>query len=84
MVPNIELESILLLGYRALYKECNLTGFNHKKKKRFSNILSCQGPVETMEEEGRVLGGSGGLSKWVNNGGKSGYYLGSRGYQPTY
>ena len=27
-----------------------------------------------------VLGGSGVLSKWVNNGGNWGYYMGYRGY----
>ena len=32
MVPNIESGSILLLGYSILYKEYNLTRFNHQKK----------------------------------------------------
>ena len=31
MVPNIEYDYILLLGYSILYKECNLTRFNHQK-----------------------------------------------------
>ena len=31
MVPNIEKDSILLLGYTILYKEYNLTRFNHQK-----------------------------------------------------
>ena len=31
MVPNIEQDSVLLLGYSILYKENNLTVFNHKK-----------------------------------------------------
>ena len=31
MVPNIEEDSILLLRYSILYKEYNLTGFNHQK-----------------------------------------------------
>ena len=31
MVPNIELDYILVLGYSILYKEYNLTGFNHQK-----------------------------------------------------
>ena len=32
MVPNIESDYILLLGYTILYKEYNLTRFNHQKK----------------------------------------------------
>ena len=31
MVPNIEYDSILLLGYSILYKEYHLTRFNHQK-----------------------------------------------------
>ena len=31
MVPNIEKDSILLLGYSILYKGYNLTGSNHQK-----------------------------------------------------
>ena len=31
MVPNIGQDSILLLGYSTLYKEHNLTRFNHQK-----------------------------------------------------
>ena len=31
MVPIIEQDNILLLGYSILYKEYNLTGFNHQK-----------------------------------------------------
>ena len=31
MVPNIEQDYILLLGYSILYKEYNLTRFNHQK-----------------------------------------------------
>ena len=31
MVPNIEHDSILLLGYSILYKKYNLTRFNHQK-----------------------------------------------------
>ena len=31
MVPNIEPDSILLLGYSILYKEYNPTRFNHQK-----------------------------------------------------
>ena len=31
MVPNIEYDYIFLLGYSILYKEDNLTGFNHQK-----------------------------------------------------
>ena len=31
MVPNIESDYILLLGYSILYKEYNLTGFSHQK-----------------------------------------------------
>ena len=31
-----------------------------------------------------VLGGSGGLSKYVNNGDKWGYYMDYRGYTYTY
>ena len=31
MVPNIERDYILLLGYSILYKAYNLTGFNHQK-----------------------------------------------------
>ena len=31
MVPNIESDYILLLGYSVSYKEYNLTGFNHQK-----------------------------------------------------
>ena len=31
MVPNIEEDSVLLLGYSILYKAYNLTGFNHQK-----------------------------------------------------
>ena len=31
MVPNIEYDYILLLGYSILYKEYDLTGFSHKK-----------------------------------------------------
>ena len=31
MVPNIEQDDILLLGYSVLYKEYNLTRFNHQK-----------------------------------------------------
>ena len=45
MVPNIESDYVLLLGYSILYKECYLTRFNDrtktkktttKKKKRYS------------------------------------------------
>ena len=32
MVPNIEYDFILLLGYSILYKDYNLTRFNHQKK----------------------------------------------------
>ena len=32
LVPNIEEDSILLLGYGILYKEYNLIGFSRKKK----------------------------------------------------
>ena len=32
MVPMIEEDSILLLGYSILHKEYNLTGFNHRQK----------------------------------------------------
>ena len=32
MVPNIEQDYILHLGYSVLYKEYNLTRFNHQKK----------------------------------------------------
>ena len=32
MVPIIEYDSILLLGYSILYKEDNLNGFNTKKR----------------------------------------------------
>ena len=32
MVPNIEYDYILLLGYRILYKEYYLTRFNHPKE----------------------------------------------------
>ena len=32
MVPNIEQDSILLLGYSILYKEYNLTRFNHQEE----------------------------------------------------
>ena len=32
MVPNIEQDSILPLGYSILYKESNLTRFNHQQK----------------------------------------------------
>ena len=38
MVPNIEQDYILLLGYSILYKEYNLTGFSHKNK-HYSNRL---------------------------------------------
>ena len=31
MVPNIELDYLLLLGYSILHKEHNLTRFNHQK-----------------------------------------------------
>ena len=31
MVPNIEQDYILLLGYSISYKEYNLTRFNHKR-----------------------------------------------------
>ena len=31
MVPSIESDYILLLRYSILYKEDNLTGFNHKE-----------------------------------------------------
>ena len=31
MVPDVEKDSILLFGYSILYKEYNLTGFNHQK-----------------------------------------------------
>ena len=31
LVPNIGCDYILLLGYSSLYKEHNLTRFNHKK-----------------------------------------------------
>ena len=31
MVPNIESDYILLLGYSILYKEYNLTRFNHQQ-----------------------------------------------------
>ena len=31
MVPIIESDYILILGYSILYKECNLTRFNHQK-----------------------------------------------------
>ena len=31
MVPNIQQDYILLLGYSFLYKEYNLTRFNHQK-----------------------------------------------------
>ena len=36
MVPIIEKDSILLLGYSILYMEYYLIGFNHQKK-RYSN-----------------------------------------------
>ena len=36
MVPNIESDSILLLGYSILHKEYRLTGFNHQK-----TLLKC-------------------------------------------
>ena len=39
MVPNIEQDYILLLGYSILYKEYNLTGFNHQKK-HYSCVVS--------------------------------------------
>ena len=32
MVPNIEQDSILFSGYSTLYKEYNVTTFNHKNK----------------------------------------------------
>ena len=32
MVPNMEYDSILLLGYSILLKEYNLTRFNHQKQ----------------------------------------------------
>ena len=32
MVPNVAKDYILLLGYSILYKEYNLTRFNHQKK----------------------------------------------------
>ena len=31
MVPNMESDDVLPLGYSILYKENNLTGLNHKK-----------------------------------------------------
>ena len=31
MVPNIEYDYLLLLGYSMIYKEDNLTGLNHQK-----------------------------------------------------
>ena len=36
MVPIIESDYILILGYSILYKEYNLTRFDHQKK-RYSN-----------------------------------------------
>ena len=32
MVPNIEYDDILLLGYSILCKEYNLTRYNHQEK----------------------------------------------------
>ena len=42
MVPNIDQDYILLLGYSASYKEYNLTRFNHKKN------YSCVGAAGTL------------------------------------
>ena len=39
MVPKIEQDSILLLGYSILYEEYNLTGFNHQKNITLFNSL---------------------------------------------
>ena len=33
MVPNIEYDYVLLLGYGMLYREEYLTGFNHQKNR---------------------------------------------------
>ena len=41
MVPNIESDSILLLGYSILYKEYNLTRFNHPKKTLLKRVWLC-------------------------------------------
>ena len=39
MVPIIEEDSILLLGYSMLYEENNLTRFNHKKSATQIDVL---------------------------------------------
>ena len=55
MVPVIELDYILLLGYHILYKEYNLTRFNHNKtlltwcsEAEASTIAILRGPVRII------------------------------------
>ena len=51
MVPNIEYDGILLLGYSLLYKEYNLTSFNHQKTlltlQSMAAVPDCE-PVESL------------------------------------
>ena len=39
MVPKIELDYILRLGYSIFYKEYNLTGFNHQKNTTHRGVV---------------------------------------------
>ena len=44
MVPIIEQDSILLLGYSILYKENSLTRVNHPKKtSQLAQVAGCEG-----------------------------------------
>ena len=52
MVPMLDLDYILLLGYSILYQEYNLTRFNHQKK--VTHVLLRYGfghPISTAPTE---------------------------------
>ena len=56
MVPKIESDYVLLLGYSILYKEYHLTRFNHQK---FATHVRCRGnlSLHSLEKKPPGFGG---------------------------